>query len=181
LLECDRQRRDPTNPANISAKDLVNQRTKDGNSPLMWSAWAGSLDTVKLMIRHRAKWDIANRNGCQVAHWAASGGNIHVCRYLHEVVGVDFFEPNHGGNTPLTHAVAFGRVDVVQWLRELTMKLNDKDDDVVAAQLAADFVDWADRTDVSNEVSARRKQVLQLFQDDYWDLAEDTEGLAIDE
>eukprot|EP00539_Tryblionella_compressa_P004060 CAMPEP_0178750382 /NCGR_PEP_ID=MMETSP0744-20121128/9947_1 /TAXON_ID=913974 /ORGANISM="Nitzschia punctata, Strain CCMP561" /LENGTH=385 /DNA_ID=CAMNT_0020403925 /DNA_START=596 /DNA_END=1749 /DNA_ORIENTATION=- len=163
LLECDLQRRQQirnnhTGGTNtiFTAKDLVNQRTKDGNSPLMWAAWSGSLDTVKLMIRHRAQWDLANRNGCTVAHWAASGGNLEVCKYLFDVVGVDFFVPNDGGNTPLTHAVAFGRVDVIQWLRELAAEMDDQDDDVIAAQLAADFVGWAKHTDVSPEDSARR-------------------------
>ena len=97
----------------VTTKELVNQVTKDGNSPLMWASWSGSLETVKLMVQTRAEYDIANRNGCTVAHWAASGGNLEVCQYLADIVGVNFFTPNHGGNTPLTHAVAFGRVEVV--------------------------------------------------------------------
>jgi ankyrin repeat protein len=184
LLECERQRRqqcgagDDDNDGtssnafetvcsktSVSAKELVNQLTKDGNSPLMWAAWSGSLNTVKLMVRHRAIWEVSNRNGCTVAHWAASGGNLQVCKYLFDVVGVDFFVPNHAGNTPLTHAVAFGRVDVVQWLRECSSALNDNNDDLIAKQLAEDFVNWADYTDVSSETSERRKQVLQLFDD----------------
>jgi ankyrin repeat protein len=121
----------------LSAKELVNQQTKDGNSPLMWAAWSSSLDTVKLMVRYRARWDLSNRNGCTVAHWAASGGNLEVCKYLAEVVGVDFFVPNHGGNTPLTHAVAFGRLDVVQWLRERAATLEEDRDDLIAKQLVS--------------------------------------------
>lgn len=57
-------------------QDYVNCLTKDGNSALMWAAWSGTLDTVKLLARHRADATIANRNGCTVAHWAASGGNL---------------------------------------------------------------------------------------------------------
>eukprot|EP00535_Pseudo-nitzschia_heimii_P003306 CAMPEP_0197179218 /NCGR_PEP_ID=MMETSP1423-20130617/4247_1 /TAXON_ID=476441 /ORGANISM="Pseudo-nitzschia heimii, Strain UNC1101" /LENGTH=451 /DNA_ID=CAMNT_0042629105 /DNA_START=325 /DNA_END=1680 /DNA_ORIENTATION=- len=150
----------------VSAKKLVNEQTKDGNSPLMWAAWSSSLDTVKLMIRHRAQWDLSNRNGCTVAHWAASGGNIEICKYLCEVVGVDFFVPNFGGNTPLTHAVAFGRLDVVQWLRELATMREENQDDLIAKQLAADFVGWSDAR--SGEDSAQRQKILKLFDDDYW-------------
>jgi hypothetical protein len=95
---------------------LVNKLTKDGNSILMWAAWSGTLEVVKLLIRNRADPTICNRNGCTVSHWAASGGNLQVCQYLAQTVGVDFTEPNYGGNTPLTHAVAFGRADVVEWL-----------------------------------------------------------------
>ena len=124
----------------VSTKELVNQQTKDGNTPLMWAAWSSSLDTVKLMVRYRAKWDLSNRNGCTVAHWAASGGNLEVCKYLGEVVGVNFFVPNHGGNTPLTHAVAFGRLDVVQWLRERAALFENDQDDIIAKQLVSPIV-----------------------------------------
>lgn len=136
-------------------KRLVNQLTKDGNSVLMWAAWSGTLDVVKLLIRNRADPRIANRNGCTVAHWASSSGNLDMCQYLANTVGVDFKEPNYGGNTPLTHAVAFGHVEIVEWLRnEVCME----DDDSVAASLAKDFVHWTEGED-------RRSQVLGLFED----------------
>jgi ankyrin repeat protein len=171
LSECTRQRRhyqgQDEGSAPPTAKDLVNKLTKDGNSPLMWAVWSASLDTVKLMIRHRAKWDLANQNGCTVAHWAASGGSLEVCQYLYEVVGVDFWEPNHGGNTPLTHSVAFGRVEIARWLREIASTRNQKEDDLIAAQLAEDFVRWDSEHSESDR--QRRKKVLELFQDEYWD------------
>jgi ankyrin repeat protein len=139
-----------------SAKDYVNQQTLDGNSPLMWAAWSGSLETVKLLVRNRADATIVNRNGCSVAHWAASGGNEQVCRYLFNAAGVDFTISNDGGHTPLTHAVAFGRAAVVEWLRKEVV--NDEDD--AAYSLAQDFVHW----DASDK---RRKKVLELFEE--WD------------
>jgi ankyrin repeat protein len=143
-------------------KGLVNCLTKDGNSALMWSAWAASLDVVKLLVRNRADPYVSNRNGCTVAHWAASGGNLECCRYLHETIGVDFSQPNNGGNTPLTHAVAFGRADVVEWLRNEV--LSKDEDDLIAASLAQDFVAWTDGDE-------KRKLVLSLFQD--WDSIEE--------
>jgi hypothetical protein len=184
LTECERRRRriearpveippsssssTSTRRDRVSPKDLVNQLTKDGNSPLMWAAWSGSLDTVKLLVRHRADTGIANRNGCTVAHWAASGGSLEVCKYLGEVIGVDFFTPNHGGNTPLTHAVAFGRVSVVDWIRRRAVELcyvgDDSYGDVVAARLASDFVEWNSDSDVSK--ARKRRQILQMFVDD---------------
>jgi ankyrin repeat protein len=152
-------------------KILVNQLTYDGNSPLMWASWSGTLETVKLMIRNRADGMVANRNGCTCAHWTASGGSLEICKYLKTTVDVDFFQPNHGGNTPLTHAVAFGRVEIVKWLREQASG----DDDDVAASLAEDFYTWTDG-------NIKRKQVLQLFRDDYWDpLTEDEAVLEFDE
>lgn len=137
-------------------KGLVNRLTKDGNSALMWSAWAGSLDVVKLLVRNRADPFVTNRNGCSVAHWAASGGNLDCCRYLYETVGVDFTSRNHGGNSPLTHAVAFGRADAVKWLRKDVLSANQ--DDIIAASLAQDFVAWT-------EGDEKRQLVLSLFDD----------------
>jgi ankyrin repeat protein len=137
------------------ARLLVNQVTKDGNSVLMWAAWSGTLEVVKLLVRNRADATLANRNGCTVAHWAASGGSLPVCQYLAETVGVDFTEPNHGGNTPLTHAVAFGRTDVVEWLRN---DICADEDDYIAAELAAKFVGWTDG-------DHSRKEVFNLFAD----------------
>jgi len=160
LSECE-------NEMTLSAKELVNEQTKDGNSPLMWAAWSSSLDTVKLMVRYCARWDLTNRNGCTVAHWAASGGNLEVCKYLAEAIGVDFFVQNLVGNTPMTHAVAFGRLDIVQWLRERATTLEEDRDGLIAKQLAADFATWSDEQ--SGEDSAQRKKILKLFDDDYWE------------
>ena len=140
-------------------RKLINQLTKDGNSVLMWAAWSGTLDVVKLLVRNRADALVANRNGCTVAHWASSGGNLEVCKYLAETIGIDFTISNHGGNTPLTHAVAFGRVEIVEWLRNDVVK---HEDDSIASALAEDFVHWTDGDD-------KRKQVLSLFQDWFGD------------
>ena len=145
-------------PSAKSARHLVNQLTRDGNSALMWAAWSGTLETVKFLIRNRADPSGSNRNGCTLAHWASSGGNLEVCQYLANTVGVDFTAANHGGNTPLTHAVAFRRKEVVEWLRR---EIVDKDDDCAAASLALEFVDWADGQDEA------RQEVLNLFEDWY--------------
>ena len=139
-------------PINVTRRDYVNSATLDGNSALHWAAWSGTLATVKLLVRYRANVHHANRNGCTVAHWASSGGNLEACQYLCDVVGVDLFAPNYGGNTPLTHAVAFGRAAIVQWIREQAQG----EDDEIAARLAEDFCLWTDG-------DASRKKVLQLF------------------
>jgi ankyrin repeat protein len=158
-------------------REYINQPTKDGNTPLMWAAWSGTLDTVKLLVRSRADVAHRNRNGCTVAHWASSGGNLLVCRYLHDVAHADFGEPNYGGNIPLTHAVAFGRADIVAWLTKKVLlpasegeSLSSWDDDndvtsenpsiVTARNLAKDMVRW------TNGEHPDRNQVLQLF--DEW-------------
>jgi ankyrin repeat protein len=138
-------------------REYVNRPTKDGNTPLMWAAWSGTIETVKLLVRSRADPSCQNRNGCTVAHWAASGGNVDVCRYLRDVAGADFALPNRGGNTPLSHAVAFGRAEVVEWLqRDVLVSAGASED---ARTLARDFVRWT-----GGKVSDRNR-VLQLFDD----------------
>lgn len=140
-------------------REIVNGQTKDGNSILMWAAWSGTLDVVKLLVRHRADPYVKNRNGCSVAHWAASGGNLQVCKYLYENLNIDFTEGNNAGNTPLSHAVAYGRYDVVQWLKN---ELQVEDEGGRAVDLAMDLFAW-DTIDDDDD----RKKVVDLFSD--WD------------
>jgi ankyrin repeat protein len=137
---------------------FINQCTYDGNSPLMWAAWSGTLETVKLLVRNKATTTLTNRNGCSVAHWAASGGNVEVCQYLHDVANVDFTRANYGGNTPLSHAVAFGRTAVVDWLLKIVEV--EKEDKMLLYTLAQDFVEWTD-----GEEKKRRHDILQHFDD----------------
>eukprot|EP00752_Nemacystus_decipiens_P009786 g8738.t1 len=90
--------------------------TTEGNTVVMWAAWAGGLDATRWVVEEAgADLAAANANGCTVAHWASSGGDEAVCRYLHSK-GVDFTQQNNGGNDPLNHAVAYGRRDIAAWL-----------------------------------------------------------------
>jgi len=141
-------------------KEVVNGLTKDGNSILMWAAWSGSLDVVKLVVRHRADPLVKNRNGCTVAHWACSGGNLELCKYLEEVMDLDFTEGNNAGNTPLSHAIAYGRLDVAQWLRE-DIKV---EDDGRARALAESLYNF-DSVSEGDE----RKKAFDLFNTEWYD------------
>ena len=62
---------------------------------------------------------------------------------------------NNAGNSPLSHAVAYGRAEVIQWLRE-EVSVEDSVDE--AQDLALDFVGW-------EENNSDRKKVLDLFND----------------
>jgi len=141
-------------------RKLINSQTRDGNSVLMWAAWSRSLDVVKMLVRSRADTEVSNRNGCTVAHWAASGGDLEVCKYLHSIAHVDFTVENHARNTPLSHAVAYGRYDVVKWLKE---DLCVEDTGSAAEGLALDFFTWANDGYVAEEDEAGRKDIHLLF------------------
>jgi len=100
--------------------------THEGNSVLHWSAWAGGLPLLTWLcslLRQggtdpRDSAAAVNAKGCSSAHWAASGGDLAVCRLLAEEHGLNFARVNHEGNTPLTKAIEHGREDVVIWLLE---------------------------------------------------------------
>ncbi|CAM9297672.1 unnamed protein product [Discosporangium mesarthrocarpum] len=90
--------------------------TSEGNTVLMWAAWAGGLEVTRWAVEEAgSELGAVNKNGCSVAHWAASGGDEGVCRYLF-AAGVDFTLCNNGGNDPLNHAVAYGRDKISAWL-----------------------------------------------------------------
>ncbi|KAL7496004.1 hypothetical protein ACHAWT_005468 [Skeletonema menzelii] len=148
----------------ITQRKLINARTRDGNTVLMWSAWSGSLEIVKLMVRNRAETEVSNRNGCTVAHWASSGGNLDVCKYLAKMANVDFDVENYARNTPLSHAVAYGRGSVAQWLRD-EMQVEDSGNN--AENLAMDFVNWGESGLglISEDEQAERKKISDLFRD----------------
>jgi ankyrin repeat protein len=162
----------------MSERELINSQTKDGNTVLMWAAWSCSLDVVKLLVRGRADTTTCNRNGCSVSHWAASGGSLAVCKYLAEIANVDFSVENYAGNTPLSHAVAYGRSDVVKWLRE-DIQVEDRGGS--AADLAMDFVNWADSgllVGSTPEEELERRKVFDLFKDWTHETGEDGELLS---
>ena len=144
----------------IPQRKLINSQTRDGNSVLMWAAWSRSLDVVKMLVRSRADTAMTNRNGCTVAHWAASGGDLEVCKYLHGIARVDFSVENYARNTPLSHAVAYGRYDVVKWLKE---DLCVEDVGSAAEGLALDFFTWANDGYVAEEDEDGRKDIHLLF------------------
>lgn len=80
------------------------------------------------------------------------------------MANVDFDVENYAGNTPLSHAVAYGRVDVVRWLIE---ELNVDDDGGNAEGLAFDFVTWADSGIgmIGDDEDIERRKVHDLFKD----------------
>ena len=133
--------------------NLVNAVTKDGNSILMWASWSGSLNIVRLLLEHKADPTLRNRNGCSIAHWAASGGDLDLCKFLANEIAVPFNVVNHAGNSPLLHAVAYGRQEVISWLLDME---GENGDDRRAVDLAKEFVEWS-------AGDPKRKDIFELF------------------
>jgi hypothetical protein len=105
------------NEAGDRAAELVNVECFSGSTPIMWAAWSGSLDVVKLLSSYGADHHKVNQKGGNVAHWAAAGGNLDVCRFLHDELSVNFNEECEECNTPLYYAELCGHDDVAKWIK----------------------------------------------------------------
>ena len=109
-------------------ESLANAITATGNTPLMWASWSGSLDVAKLLVADgNADPRVRNGNGFTAAHWAASGGHLEICRFLHDELGLEFIgkdAENSEGETPLSCAIAYGRSDVVEWIAAQTPEID---------------------------------------------------------
>ena len=105
----------------------------------MFAVWAKSLDVAKLLISYGADPHHINDKGCHTAHWATAGGDVEVCNYLHEQ-GVDFYEPDSTGYTPLHHAISYGQDDVVKWMLKMFYSDPDKAAKLLQDEAVSDFL-----------------------------------------
>jgi ankyrin repeat protein len=97
--------------------ELANAVTWFGNTPLLWAAWSGNLDIVKLLVQYGADPCASNNKGCSAAHFAAAGGQLDVCKYLFNELQLNFWYPiKEGGSTPLQYAMANNHREVVDWM-----------------------------------------------------------------
>ena len=94
----------------------VRATTDDGNAVIHWAAWQGGVAAVRTLLAAGADAHVANDRGCTCAHWAAAGGDTDTLAYLRDVCRVDLRTPNAAGHTPLEHACAYKRTDIVSWL-----------------------------------------------------------------
>ena len=100
----------------LSEKNVACAATDDGNAVIHWAAWQGGVSAVRTLLAAGADAHVANDRGCTCAHWAAAGGDTDTLAYLRDVCRVDLRTPNAAGHTPLEHACAYKRTDIVSWL-----------------------------------------------------------------
>lgn len=82
----------------------VGVTTKDGITCVAWAVWGGNLETVKWAVGAGCDPWMKNRWGCGLIHWAAAGGNLPLCRYLQDELGLDFGLKNNQGHNGLSKA-----------------------------------------------------------------------------
>eukprot|EP01035_Chromulina_nebulosa_P018878 gene18878-24670_t len=88
----------------------------DLSSPLHWAAGSGSSAILNYLIT-TLEDDVNKVNvfGCTPAHFASSGGQLTILKFL-LVHGCDLLKQNYHGHDALTKAVAFNRNNIVDWL-----------------------------------------------------------------
>mmetsp|Transcript_23811 Transcript_23811/g.42357 ORF Transcript_23811/g.42357 Transcript_23811/m.42357 type:complete len:284 (-) Transcript_23811:156-1007(-) len=117
--------------------------TGDGSTMLMLAAFGGHLDVADVLVnRFGAQIAKVNAWGCDAAHFAAMGGNVEICKWLH-VLGLIFSRPQSKGHTALHKAADRGSAAVLRWL-------------LTGGGLAASELEYlrAEGYDVSNEHSS---------------------------
>jgi ankyrin repeat protein len=102
----------------------INQRSKDGQTPLLRAIGLGFTTTVKLMLRYGAQWDARDNSGLNSLGRAAVMGNeLMVQHLLQEKVDVNAAEGNHG-RTALQAAAEGGHLAVVEQLLQEKADVN---------------------------------------------------------
>eukprot|EP01043_Picozoa_sp_COSAG02_P041065 COSAG02_NODE_3376_length_6847_cov_2.337433_2_plen_1057_part_00 len=92
-------------------------RAEDDSGVFDWAVFGGDLMTLRAAaeLLPPAELHAANRFGCTAVHWAASGGNVAVLRWLNEH-GLDFTVVNDAGHGCVQKAAWRGHEQALQWL-----------------------------------------------------------------
>lgn len=60
----------------ITKEANVNAQNESGKTAIMLAAFAGKLNIIKELRSNGASYDIRDRAGCTVLHYAVDGGNL---------------------------------------------------------------------------------------------------------
>ena len=105
--------------------------TADGvyrNTPLLYAAWYGHVNVVRVLLEGGADVDRANADQDTALHVAAQYGHLDVCRLLLDW-GAKVDPLNKWRFTPLHWAALLGRLSVVELLVERGADVSVKDED----------------------------------------------------
>jgi ankyrin repeat protein len=122
----------------VAHKANVNARNDTGKTALMLAAFAGKLNVIKELRTSGASYDIVDKAGCGVLHYAVDGGNLDALQYL-LMDGADVNATDTtSGWTPLLRAASVGgNKDVAELLLKYKANVNQMDKDNKSALMIA--------------------------------------------
>lgn len=89
---------------------------KNGSAVLDWAVYGGSLPVIELVAAHpEVDKHAKNLAGCSCIMWAASQGELPVCKWLLEQ-GLDWQIINHHQQGAVAKAAWFGHRAVIEWM-----------------------------------------------------------------
>ena len=109
------------NGINMDVKD------KDGRSPLLWAASAGSTDAILALIHAGANPSPEDKDGLTVLHCAASRGHTDCIQSLVTLCSANVNCTDFNGCTPIFYSVSLGYVESTKMLLILGALPNVKD------------------------------------------------------
>lgn len=122
----------------ISKGADVNAQNDQGKNALMMAAFGGKVNIIKELRNSGAKYELRDKSGCSVLHYAVDGANLDAIQWLLmdgvEVNAVD----NASGWTPLLRAASVGgNKDVAEMLVKFKADINILDKDNKSALMIA--------------------------------------------
>ena len=119
-----------------SGEKDVNARYRRDNTALMWAAWVGNLDIVKLLVEAKAELDLQNRIGYTALIKAVWMGRQDVVEFLISV-GVKLDMQDDAGKTALMWAAWIGHWGIVRALVNAGANISIPDDNGATAVMFA--------------------------------------------
>ena len=96
----------------------INEVDEDGESALSSAAIYGFENGVKFLINHGADFKTFNKNGYNLMHYAANGGNLSLVKSLVKDYGMDPNCHKENGDWPIHVAAENNQLEVVKWFVE---------------------------------------------------------------
>ena len=98
----------------VSSTEAVRPLDETGTTPLMYAAVCGTPDVIRVLIRHGASVNVANRSGATALMWAATSRTENVKALL--ALGADVNARTTNGRTALLTAARYGNANAMRAL-----------------------------------------------------------------
>ncbi|HSG29250.1 MAG TPA: ankyrin repeat domain-containing protein, partial [Candidatus Krumholzibacterium sp.] len=108
-----------------AAPSIIGERNDEGETPLLYAAYGGSLEVVKYLVSRGMGVDIPAFTGETPLHYAAYAGHEDVVRTLLDS-GAAIGAKNIEGNTPLHYAALSGKEGTMTLLLERGAVINER-------------------------------------------------------